>query len=162
LNDAIAVALGLSKLPERSFQKISAQDAWFVGRPVMVTRNDYHLRLMNGDVGQCLPTAQGLRVAFPDGQGGVRWVLPSRLDAVETVWAMTVHKSQGSEYEHVLMVLPDRDAPVLTRELLYTGVTRAKTRLTWWVPSPAVLFNSVAQRVTRSGGLADRLFHGSK
>jgi exodeoxyribonuclease V alpha subunit len=75
---------------------------------------------------------------------------------------MTVHKSQGSEYEHVLMVLPDRDAPVLTRELLYTGVTRAKTRLTWWVPSPAVLFNSVAQRVTRSGGLADRLFHGSK
>ena len=117
---------------------------------------------MNGDVGQCLPTAQGLRVAFPDGQGGVRWVLPSRLDAVETVWAMTVHKSQGSEYEHVLMVLPDRDAPVLTRELLYTGVTRAKTRLTWWVPSPAVLFNSVAQRVTRSGGLADRLFHGSK
>ncbi len=162
LNDAIAIALGLSKLPERSFQKTAAQDAWFVGRPVMVTRNDYHLRLMNGDVGQCLPTAQGLRVAFPDGQGGVRWVLPSRLDAVETVWAMTVHKSQGSEYEHVLMVLPDRDAPVLTRELLYTGVTRAKTRLTWWVPSPAVLFNSVAQRVTRSGGLADRLFHGSK
>jgi exodeoxyribonuclease V alpha subunit len=51
---------------------------------------------------------------------------------------------------------------VLTRELLYTGVTRAKARLTWWVPSPAVLFNSVAQRVTRSGGLADRLFHGSK
>ena len=162
LNDAIAIALGLSKRPERSFQKTSAQDAWFVGRPVMVTRNDYHLRLMNGDVGQCLPTAQGLRVAFPDGQGGMRWVLPSRLDAVETVWAMTVHKSQGSEYEHVLMVLPDRDAPVLTRELLYTGITRAKARLTWWVPSPAVLFNSVGQRVTRSGGLADRLFHGSK
>jgi exodeoxyribonuclease V alpha subunit len=162
LNDAIAIALGLSKVPERSFQKASAQDAWFVGRPIMVTRNDYHLHLMNGDVGQCLPTANGLRVAFPDGKGGVRWVLPSRLDAVETVWAMTVHKSQGSEYDHVLMVLPDRDAPVLTRELLYTGVTRAKERLTWWVPSPAVLFNAVTQRVTRSGGLADRLFHGSK
>ena len=128
----------------------------------MVTRNDYHLNLMNGDVGQCLPTAQGLRVAFPDGKGGIRWILPSRLEGVETVWAMTVHKSQGSEYDHVLMVLPDREAPVLTRELLYTGVTRAKSRLSWWVPNSAVLFSAVGQRVTRSGGLADGLFHRSK
>ena len=60
------------------------------------------------------------------------------------------------------MVLPDRDAPVLTRELLYTGVTRAKTQLTWWAPNPAVLFNAVRQRVTRSGGLADGLFHPAK
>ena len=162
LNDRIAIALGLSKSVERNYQPAKAQDGWFVGRPIMVTRNDYHLQLMNGDVGQCLPTVNGLRVAFPDGKGGVRWVLPSRLDAVETVWAMTVHKSQGSEYDHVLLVLPDRDAPVLTRELLYTGVTRAKSRLTWWVPNPSVLFNSVGQRVTRSGGLADALFHPSK
>lgn len=162
LNERIAMALGLSKNSERNFQPAKAQDAWFVGRPIMVTRNDYHLQLMNGDVGQCLPTANGLRVAFPDGKGGVRWVLPSRLDAVETVWAMTVHKSQGSEYGHVLLVLPDRDAPVLTRELLYTGVTRAKLRLSWWAPNASVLFNAVAQRVTRSGGLADALFHPSK
>ena len=72
------------------------------------------------------------------------------------------HKSQGSEYDHVLMVLPDRDAPVLTRELLYTGVTRAKNRLSWWVPNASVLFNAVGQRVTRSGGLSDGLFHRSK
>ena len=162
LNESIAVALGLSNGNDRPLQNKAAKDAWFVGRPVMVTRNDYHLNLMNGDVGQCLPTANGLRVAFPDGKGGVRWVLPSRLDEVETVWAMTVHKSQGSEYEHVLMVLPDRDAPVLTRELLYTGVTRAKKYLTWWVPNPAVLINAVGQRVTRSGGLAEVLFHRSK
>ena len=162
LNDRIAVALGLSANRDKSFQPQTSKDNWFIGRPIMVTRNDYHLNLMNGDVGQCLPTASGLRVAFPDGQGGVRWVLPSRLDAVETVWAMTVHKSQGSEYDHVLMVLPDRDAPVLTRELLYTGVTRAKTQLTWWAPNPAVLFNAVRQRVTRSGGLADGLFHPAK
>ena len=162
LNERIAMALGLSNNSERNFQPAKAQDAWFVGRPIMVTRNDYHLQLMNGDVGQCLPTANGLRVAFPDGKGGVRWVLPSRLNAVETVWAMTVHKSQGSEYGHVLLVLPDRDAPVLTRELLYTGVTRAKSRLSWWVPNTSVLFNAVAQRVTRSGGLADALFHPSK
>ena len=162
LNDRIAVALGLSANRDKSFQPQTSKDNWFIGRPIMVTRNDYHLNLMNGDVGQCLPTASGLRVAFPDGQGGVRWVLPSRLDAVETVWAMTVHKSQGSEYDHVLMVLPDRDAPVLTRELLYTGVTRAKTKLTWWAPNHAVLFSAVRQRVTRSGGLADGLFHPAK
>ena len=162
LNDRIAVAFGLVQNRDKSFQTATAQDAWFVGRPIMVTRNDYHLNLMNGDVGQCLPTAHGLRVAFPDGKGGVRWVLPSLLDAVETVWAMTVHKSQGSEYDHVLMVLPDRDSPVLTRELLYTGVTRAKLKLSWWVPNPAVLFNAVRQRVTRSGGLAQSLFHRSE
>ena len=162
LNERIAVALGLTQSREKNFQSAFAQDAWFVGRPIMVTRNDYHLNLMNGDVGQCLPTPHGLRVAFPDGQGGITWVLPSRLDAVETVWAMTVHKSQGSEYDHVLMVLPDRDAPVLTRELLYTGVTRAKKHLTWWVPNPSVLFSAVGQRVTRSGGLAEALFHRSK
>ena len=162
MNEKIGIALLLSKGIERNFQSAKLQDAWFVGRPIMVTRNDYHLKLMNGDVGQCLPTANGLRVAFPDGSGGVRWVLPSRLDAVETVWAMTVHKSQGSEYDHVLLVLPDRDAPVLTRELLYTGVTRAKSQLTWWAPNPSVLFNAVKQQVTRSGGLADALFHPAK
>ena len=162
LNDRIAVALGLISNREKTVNFSAAQDAWFVGRPIMVTRNDYHLNLMNGDVGQCLPTSNGLRVAFPDGKGGVRWILPSRLDGVETVWAMTVHKSQGSEYDHVLMVLPDRDAPVLTRELLYTGVTRAKNRLSWWVPNASVLFNAVGQRVTRSGGLSDGLFHRSK
>ena len=162
LNEQIAVALGLSKNSERNFQQAKAHDPWLVGRPIMVTRNDYHLQRMNGDVGQCLPTANGLRIAFPDGKGGVRWVLPSRLDAVETVWAMTVHKSQGSEYDHVLLVLPDQDAPVLTRELLYTGVTRAKSRLSWWAPNASVLFNAVAQRVSRSGGLADALFHPSK
>jgi exodeoxyribonuclease V alpha subunit len=162
LNERIAQALGLVSNRDKGFQSPDVQGVWFVGRPVMVTRNDYHLNLMNGDVGQCLPTAQGLRVAFPDGKGGIRWILPSRLEGVETVWAMTVHKSQGSEYDHVLMVLPDREAPVLTRELLYTGVTRAKSRLSWWVPNPAVLFSAVGQRVTRSGGLADGLFHRSK
>ena len=162
LNELIGLALGLSKPIERNFQANKAQEAWYVGRPVMVTRNDYHLHLMNGDVGQCLPTPNGLRVAFSDGKGGVRWVLPSRLDAVETVFAMTVHKSQGSEYDQVLMVLPDREAPVLTRELLYTGITRAKSQLTWWVPRASVLWAAANQRVTRSGGLAEALFHRSK
>ncbi|MBB1073681.1 exodeoxyribonuclease V subunit alpha [Rhodoferax sp. 4810] len=132
-------------------------EGWYAGRPVMVTRNDYNLGLMNGDIGLCLPTTRGLRVAFatPDKDGGlgVRWVLPSRLDAVETVFAMTVHKSQGSEFDQVALVLPDRVAPVLTRELLYTGITRAKQQLTLVVPQSGVLRQAAATRILRSGGL---------
>jgi len=137
-----------------------AAEGWYAGRPVMVTRNDYNLGLMNGDVGLCLDTERGLRVAFAQadaaGQASVRWVLPSRLDAVETVFAMTVHKSQGSEFDHVALVLPDRAAPVLTRELLYTGITRAKQRLTLVAPQAGVLRQAVVQKVWRSGGLAVR------
>jgi exodeoxyribonuclease V alpha subunit len=145
VNRAIAQALGFS--PE----------GWYSGRPVMVTRNDYNLGLMNGDIGLCLATARGLRVAFAqvdaNSNAAVRWVLPSRLDAVETVFAMTVHKSQGSEFEHVALLLPERIAPVLTRELLYTGITRAKQRLTLVAAQDAVLHQAVARQILRSGGL---------
>lgn len=142
LNQRIATSLGFTA------------QGWYAGRPVMVTRNDYNLKLMNGDCGLCLPQANGLRVAFPDGQGGIHWVLPSRLDAVESVFAMTVHKSQGSEFGHVCLVLPDRAVAVLTRELLYTGITRAKARLTLVVPQSSVLLRAVNVKVLRSGGLA--------
>jgi exodeoxyribonuclease V alpha subunit len=141
LNRAISRALGFPV------------EGWYAGRPVMVTRNDYHLNLMNGDVGLCLSTARGLRVAFAQGCT-LRWVLPSRLDAVETVFAMTVHKSQGSEFDHVALLLPDKIAPVLTRELLYTGITRAKHRLTLVVPQAGVLRQAAAAKILRSGGLA--------
>jgi exodeoxyribonuclease V alpha subunit len=80
-------------------------------------------------------------------------VLPSRLDAVESVFAMTVHKSQGSEFEHVCLVLPDKAVAVLTRELVYTGMTRAKVRLTLVVPQAGVLSQAVNMKVLRSGGL---------
>lgn len=129
-------------------------EGWYAGRPVMVTRNDYNLQRMNGDVGLCLPHPKGLRVAFPDGQGGVQWVLPSRLDAVDSVFAMTVHKSQGSEFDQVCLVLPDQVQAVLTRELLYTGITRAKSQLTLVVPQAHVLLQAAQTRVVRSGGLA--------
>lgn len=142
LNRRIAAALGF------------VDEGWYAGRPVMVTRNDYALGLMNGDLGLCLPHARGLRVAFPDGRGGVRWVLPSRLDAVESVFAMTVHKSQGSEFDHVVLVLPDTAVAVLTRELLYTGITRARQRLSLAAPREDLLWRAVQTRVVRSGGLA--------
>ena len=128
--------------------------AWYVGRPVMVTRNDYALELMNGDVGICLPGTNGvLRVAFPGLSGSIRWIVPSRLDSVETVFAMTVHKSQGSEFKHVLLVVPAHDSPVLTRELIYTGLTRAREDLTIWAPRKEVLLQACNRRVLRSGGL---------
>ena len=142
LNTHIEKALGFIASP------------WYVGRPVMVTRNDYALELMNGDVGICLPGPDGvLRVAFPSLGGSVRWIVPSRLDSVETVFAMTVHKSQGSEFQHVLLVVPAQDSPVLTRELVYTGLTRAKENLTLWAPRPEVLLQACSRRVLRSGGL---------
>lgn len=144
LNAQVEHALGLGQSP------------WYAGRPVMVTRNDYALKLMNGDIGLCLPGPDGvLRVAFPAVDGGVRWVMPSRLDSVDTVFAMTVHKSQGSEFTHVLLVIPAQESPVLTRELVYTGLTRARKRLTMWAPQLGVLWNGCARRVLRSGGLGD-------
>jgi exodeoxyribonuclease V alpha subunit len=142
LNVYIEKALGFTSTP------------WYVGRPVMVTRNDYALELINGDVGICLPGPDGvLRVAFPSLGGNVRWIVPSRLDSVETVFAMTVHKSQGSEFKHVLLVIPTHDSPVLTRELVYTGLTRAKQSLTIWAPNSEVLLQACNRRVLRSGGL---------
>jgi exodeoxyribonuclease V alpha subunit len=126
---------------------------------------------MNGDVGITLALPQEadgvpgwkLRVAFAasDGSAGIRWVLPSRLQSVETVFAMTVHKSQGSEFEHVALLLPERDSRVLTRELVYTGITRAKRWFTLAVPEGAghVLESALARR-TRQGGQGPRVAGG--
>lgn len=144
---------------------IETATGWYEGRPVMVVRNDYALGLMNGDVGVTLwvPDGQGgmaLRVAFAvmDEQGGerVRFVVPSRLSAVVTVFAMTVHKSQGSEFEHTALALPPEPSPVLTRELIYTGVTRARQAFTL-LASADVLGYAVARKTRRASGLLRRL-----
>ncbi|MCX5507578.1 exodeoxyribonuclease V subunit alpha [Pseudomonas sp. BJa3] len=139
---------------------IDSQQPWYEGRPVLVTRNDYGLGLMNGDIGIALrlPDEQGealLRVAFPrnDGSGGVRFVLPSRLSEVETVFAMTVHKSQGSEFSHTALVLPDALNPVLTKELVYTGITRAKHCFSLIEPRAGVFEEAVERKVRRVSGL---------
>ncbi|PTT93452.1 exodeoxyribonuclease V subunit alpha, partial [Pseudomonas sp. HMWF031] len=143
---------------------IDSDQQWYEGRPVLMTRNDYGLGLMNGDIGIALklperdgPDAgkQVLRVAFPrnDGQGGVRFVLPSRLNDVETVYAMTVHKSQGSEFTHTALILPDALNPVLTKELIYTGITRAKDWFTLIEPRAGVFEEAVRRKVKRLSGL---------
>jgi exodeoxyribonuclease V alpha subunit len=156
---------GLNKRVARLLQEeglITARGDWYPGRPVLVTRNDYELGLMNGDIGITLElpgaTEQSLvlRVAFPagDGAGGIKWVLPSRLQAVETVLALTVHKSQGSEFMHAALVLPDTFSPILTRELVYTGITRARAFLTLAIPEgKPVLDQAVCAKVQRASGL---------
>ena len=126
---------------------------WFEGRPVMVTRNNKALGVFNGDVGVTLRNASGdkLRVYLLDGEQ-LRSVPVSRLAHVDTAFAMTIHKSQGSEFAHTVVVLPDAAGDILTRELVYTGVTRARTQLTVVEPRAGLLGQAVAQRVLRSSG----------
>ncbi|MFN2359974.1 MAG: exodeoxyribonuclease V subunit alpha [Marinobacter sp.] len=145
---------------------IEQTEGWYAGRPVLITGNDYNLGLMNGDIGVTLSVpwdrdeagepVETLRVAFPssDGSGTIRWISPSRLQSLDTVYAMTVHKSQGSEFTHACLVIPDRLTPVLTRELVYTGITRARHWLSLVVSQEGVLKEAVGRGVIRASGLA--------
>lgn len=152
-------AAGVNRLFE---QRLAAQGRirpgrrWYPGRPVMVTRNDYDLRLFNGDVGVALPSGGDLRVYFEDADGRLRGFAPGRLPEHETVYAMTVHKSQGSEFDEVLMLLPDADSPVLDRPLVYTGLTRAKQRAE--IRGAAAVLDAAIRRPPRcDSGLGERL-----
>jgi exodeoxyribonuclease V alpha subunit len=155
LNTRIAAALGHTGL-------VDASTEWYEGRPVIVTRNDFSLGLMNGDVGITLrmPTPDGgsaLRVAFPawgDDKTSLRVVSPARLPPVETVFAMTVHKSQGSEFDHAALVLPMEDGAALSRELVYTAITRARRRFTL-LAEQGVVAAAVRRRTQRASGIAD-------
>lgn len=148
LNDSIAARLETAGLLRRRAE-------WYVGRPVMVTRNDYSTGVFNGDIGLTLPDPLrpgSLRVYFSEGPN-VRSVLATRLRNVETAFAMTVHKSQGSEFAHTVMVLPAAGSAVLARELVYTGITRAKSRFTLATPVASVLDQAVTERTQRASGL---------
>jgi exodeoxyribonuclease V alpha subunit len=127
-----------------------------VGRPVMVTSNDPHLRLFNGDVGVVVQSGDSVAVAFRGGDG-VRHLAPSRLEHLETVHAITIHKSQGSQFAHVVIVLPDATSQILTRELLYTAVTRARRGATLIGTADAVTV-AVDRRVARASGLRRTLW----
>ena len=140
---------------------------WFVGRPVMVTRNDAALGVFNGDVGVVLPSARSgtgradgaggaLRAWFLDGDA-LRSVSVSRLAHVDTAFAMTVHKSQGSEFAHTVLVMAPGAGGVMTRELVYTGITRARTHFSLVEGEPGLLATAIRQRVVRASGLQARL-----
>ncbi|MGC9323453.1 MAG: exodeoxyribonuclease V subunit alpha [Desulfomonilia bacterium] len=138
---------------------VSITGVHYHGRPVLITANDYALRLFNGDTGIILYDAEDddLRAFFPMVGARPRKISPVRLPVHETAFAMTVHKSQGSEYDSVLLILPDRDSPVLTRELVYTGITRAKKHLE--IRAREDVFSvGVSRRIERSSGLKARLW----
>lgn len=130
---------------------------FYHNRPVIVTRNNYELDLFNGDVGITRTSGDRLRVYFEAEDGGVRDVPAASLSHCETVFAMTIHKSQGSEFDHVLLQLPEgTDTPILTRELLYTGVTRARKRVVLQAGIDT-LVHTTRERVRRTSGLQERL-----
>ena len=132
--------------------ELAEHDEWYPGRPVLVTANDYDTGLYNGDTGVVVATADGPRVAFP----GRALLAPSRLAEVATVHAMTVHRGQGSQFARVTVVLPPAESPLLTRELLYTAVTRARTFVRV-VGSEAAVRAAVGRPVSRASGLRHRL-----
>lgn len=136
--------------------KIATTTQWYTGRPVMVTRNDYITGVFNGDTGLVVRHEGRPMVALPDG-ATTRYVPISRLEHVETWWAMTIHKSQGSEFDHVIVSLPDATSPILTNELLYTAVTRAKKKVTVVADEQAIRA-AVSRRVARASGLGARLW----
>lgn len=139
----------------------SDRSVWFPGRPVLILRNDYTLRLFNGDIGIALPDACGqLRAYFPDVDGLFRAIPLVRLPQHETAFAMTVHKSQGSEFDEIALVLPAKPLPVVTRELIYTGITRARSRVEL-IGSREVLKAGIAAPTRRHSGLIARLRGGS-
>ena len=134
---------------------------WYRGRPVLITRNDYSLELFNGDIGITMTEqnseSKNLYVYFSAASGRLRRFLPHRLPEHETAYAMTVHKSQGSEFENVLLVLPNQDYPVLTRELLYTGITRAKNHISIW-GGEEIIKATILRKIFRNSGLKDALW----
>ena len=135
---------------------MNAANQWYLGRPVLVSSNDRTTGLYNGDVGIVCANSDGSRVAAFSGTDKKFRFPVTRLPDVETVHALTIHKSQGSEYEHAIVVLPTHESRILTRELLYTGATRARTKLTI-IATPEVISLAVNSPIRRATGLARRL-----
>jgi exodeoxyribonuclease V alpha subunit len=136
-------------------------DPWYRGRPVLITCNDYRLELFNGDVGITMhepdSNSKNLYVYFSGASGKLKRFPPHRLPEHETAYAITVHKSQGSEFETVLFILPNQDYPVLTRELLYTGITRAKRHISIW-GREEIIKTAILRKINRNSGLKDALW----
>ncbi len=155
----------LNRLAESSLERnglIDTSSRWYAKRPLLITRNDHEMGLFNGDLGLILPAeghAGRQDACFSGPDGAVRRLPPQRLPPHETVFAMTVHKSQGSEFGSVLVILPEIDSPLLTRELLYTAVTRAREKVLIWGPEGG-LTAAVSKKIERASGLRDALWAG--
>jgi len=158
--------VSVGEVAERALARaglIYPQGRWYHGQPIMVNENDYAMKLFNGDLGivfatagQRNPSDPGLRAFFLRESDSLGSVLPMRLPAHESAYAMTVHKSQGSEFDEVLLVLPSASSPVLTRELIYTGITRARKRVEIW-GNRQVFLEAISRRLERTSGLKKAL-----
>ena len=140
----------------RAFGESSLGRRWYIGRPVIVNRNDYLNQTVNGDIGLVVADDGQPLVELRTGIG-LRTFVPAQLGDIDTWWAMTIHKSQGSEFDDVILSLPPAPSPVLTRELLYTAVTRARASVTI-VSSEAAILSAISRPVARASGLADLLW----
>ena len=140
---------------DQRFPGLRYRGEWYPGRPLMITRNDYNLALYNGDIGVVVRAGEGVRVMFD--RGGVRSFPPGYLGEHSTVHALTIHKSQGSQFDEVVVSLPLESSRLLTRELLYTAVTRASKRVTVVGPESAVRLG-IERSVQRASGLRSRLW----
>jgi exodeoxyribonuclease V alpha subunit len=142
---------------QRELDAFLANDRWYVGRPLLVNQNDYELGLYNGDTGVVVQTAADqVRAVFERG-GRVLEFSPTRLAAVDTVYAMTIHKGQGSQFDTAAVLLPAPKSRSLSRELLYTAATRARTHLIL-VGSEETIRTAIARPVARASGLRRRLW----
>ncbi len=154
-NSVSDITLAVEKsLSEKKLIHLSG--LWYSGRPIMITQNNAALQLYNGDIGICLRDKEQdnqLRVFFQQADGSIKKYLPARIPHCETVFVMTIHKSQGSEFDEVLIILPETHPPILTKELLYTAITRAKKTIKL-VANASVFYSTVRKRVQRVTGLA--------
>jgi len=161
LREGMTGVTGVNRLAEQALRAegmITGSGPWYQGQPIMIRKNHYGLQLFNGDTGVLWPDGQGRMWAWffrPDGT--LHPVAPGRLPVHETAYAVTVHQSQGSEFTEVLLLLPDRDSRILTRELIYTGITRARKKLTLR-GDHRLLGAAIERRVVRHSGLTSRLW----
>lgn len=154
LNERIEMLLHRQRLIRRP---INSYQREYIGRPIMIQRNDSTLGLFNGDIGIMLNNDEGEMKAFfqlPDGT--LKAIQPSRLPQHETAYVMTVHKSQGSEFTHTALVLPTQFSPIVSRELLYTAITRAKQKLSLY-SSEYMVKMAIQTRIQRRSGLVEKL-----
>ena len=140
---------------------IDTRSRWYVGRPLIVTSNDHALGIYNGETGAVVRTPDGRVRAVISGTDELRDFAPGRLDAVDTMHALTIHKSQGSQAERVTVLLPDDSSRLLTRELFYTAVTRAKSHLRV-IGTEAAVRQAVGTEASRATGLRQRLHAASE
>jgi exodeoxyribonuclease V alpha subunit len=143
----------------RASGDIDKTGEWYAGRPIMITKNNAAMHLYNGDIGICLSDPKSdekLMVFFPSSDGDVKKLIPTRLPHCETVFAMTIHKSQGSEFNEILIALPPTMNPVLSKELLYTAITRAREKVVM-VVEKLVFEQTIQKKTERFGGLEEKI-----